>query len=287
MSLSHSEYELRESTEREQIARLHQFVSAYERLFVLTGAGMSTNSGIPDYRDSQGSWKGASPIQHQAFISQPEKRQRYWARSMAGWPPLARARPNAGHQALARLEEAGRLSLLVTQNVDGLHQRAGHRQIVDLHGRLDRVVCLQCRRMLSRHRVQELLVQANSGWLADVHALRPDGDIELGDVDYSQFRVPECPKCGGILKPDVVFFGDTVPAAAAKRAWFGLSSADAAMVVGSSLMVWSGFRFIREAAQRGLPVLAVNQGRTRADDLLTCKLDGDSSQLLEKAILRI
>src|SRR5690625_639575 len=165
MTLSCSKNSSHGQAAREQVARLHQFVSAYRRIFVLTGAGMSTNSGIPDYRDSHGAWKGATPIQHQAFLTQPANRRRYWARSMAGWPPVARARPNAGHRALARLEAAGRLSLLVTQNVDGLHQRAGHRQVIDLHGRLDRVACLQCDRMLSRDRVQDMLVQANTNWL--------------------------------------------------------------------------------------------------------------------------
>ncbi|WP_109995055.1 NAD-dependent protein deacetylase [Salinisphaera sp. LB1] len=273
-----------ETTRTVHVERLRDFVSRHRRLFVLTGAGMSTDSGIPDYRDRDGGWKGARPIQHQAFISQLSKRRRYWARSMAGWPPVARARPNPGHRALARLGAAGRLSLLVTQNVDGLHQAAGSGSVVDLHGRLDRVVCLDCGTRLSRHRVQDMLVEANRGWLHDAAAMRPDGDIELGDVDYQRFNVPDCPLCSGILKPDVVFFGGAVPRPRVERAWAGLAGAEAVLVSGSSLMVWSGFRFVREAAVRGLPIMAINRGRTRADDLITHKIDDDCGALLDAAI---
>jgi NAD-dependent SIR2 family protein deacetylase len=268
----------------DHVGALQRFVSAHRSLFVLTGAGISTGSGIPDYRDRDGGWKGATPIQHQAFVSQLSRRRRYWARSMAGWPAVARARPNAGHAALARLGAAGRIGLLVTQNVDGLHQAAGNRSAVDLHGRLDRVICLDCDTRLSRHRVQEMLVDANRGWLHDSDAIRPDGDIELGDVDYDSFVVPDCPVCRGILKPDVVFFGGAVPKRTVARAWAGLGRADAVLVVGSSLMVWSGFRFVREAARQGLPIMAINHGRTRADDLITHKLDDDCAALLDTAI---
>lgn len=268
----------------QDIASLRAFIDSYRRIFVLTGAGISTGSGIPDYRDRAGGWKGATPIQHQEFTRIPGKRQRYWARSMAGWLPVARARPNAAHRALARLGASGHTALLVTQNVDGLHQAAGSRGVVDLHGRLDRVICLDCGTRLSRHRVQDMLVAHNSGWLADSNAIRPDGDIELGDVDYGAFNVPGCPVCGGILKPDVVFFGGSVPKAVVNRAWAGLERSDAVLVAGSSLMVWSGFRFVREAARRGLPIMAINRGRTRADDLIDTKLDADCASLLDAAI---
>jgi NAD-dependent SIR2 family protein deacetylase len=270
--------------EDDSVQRLRAYLTAYQRLFVLTGAGMSTDSGIPDYRDRTGQWKGASPIQHQEFVHQLAKRRRYWARSMAGWPPVKRAQPNAGHRALARLDKAGRIALLVTQNVDGLHHAAGNHDIVDLHGRLDRVICLACGEVFSRDRVQDMLIQANSGWLTDADALRPDGDIELGDVDYDAFEVPDCPVCGGILKPDVVFFGGAVPKARSERAWAGLEAADAVLVAGSSLMVWSGFRFVRTAAQRALPIFVINHGHTRADALATHKIDGDCSSLLDAAI---
>lgn len=267
-----------------QAAAAADFIARHRRLFVLTGAGISTGSGIPDYRDRNGGWKGATPIQHQDFINQLAKRRRYWARSMAGWPPVARATPNPGHHAIARLGGLGRLSLLVTQNVDGLHQAAGSRGVVDLHGRLDRVICLVCDTRISRHRVQDMLIEANRGWLHDADAMRPDGDIELGDVDYEAFNVPACPVCGGTLKPDVVFFGGAVPGARVTRSWTGLAGADAVLVAGSSLMVWSGFRFVREAARNGLPILSINRGHTRADDLITQRIDGDCGAVLDAAI---
>ncbi|RJS92360.1 NAD-dependent protein deacetylase [Salinisphaera sp. Q1T1-3] len=266
------------------VAMVRAFIASHRRLFVLTGAGLSTGSGIPDYRDRQGGWKGASPIQHQAFVQQLAKRRRYWARSMAGWPPVARARPNIGHRALARLGHAGRIGLLVTQNVDGLHQAAGSTSVVDLHGRLDRVVCLDCGTRVHRNEVQSTLIETNAGWLTDAEAIRPDGDIELGDVDYDRFSVPPCPMCGGVLKPDVVFFGGAVPRSRVERAWAGLAASDAVLVAGSSLMVWSGFRFVREAAARGLPVMAINRGHTRADGLLSAKIDNDCTQVLDQAI---
>ena len=272
------------SARSHNVAALRGFIDAHRRLFVLSGAGLSVGSGIPDYRDRQGGWKGATPIQHQAFISQHDKRQRYWARSMAGWPPVARARPNAGHEALAGLGRREQLSLLVTQNVDGLHQAAGSRGVVDLHGRLDRVVCLECGNRIHRNEVQTALIEANAGWLTDADAIRPDGDIELGDVDYARFNVPGCPMCGGVLKPDVVFFGGSVPKARVERAWAGLRASDGVLVAGSSLMVWSGFRFVREAARTGLPVMAINYGKTRADDLLTHKIDDDCVEVLEAAL---
>lgn len=268
----------------QDVERLTDFLSQHRRLFVLTGAGLSTGSGIPDYRDREGGWKGATPIQHQEFVHQLAKRRRYWARSMAGWPPVARATPNPGHHAIAALESLGRVSLLVTQNVDGLHQAAGSRGVVDLHGRLDRVICLDCDTRLSRHHVQKLLIQANAGWLHDAEAMRPDGDIELGDVDYDAFNVPACPACGGILKPDVVFFGGAVPKKRVTRAWAGLAGADAVLVAGSSLMVWSGYRFVREAARQQRPVCSVNRGKTRADDLITHRIDGDCGAMLSAAV---
>lgn len=263
---------------------LRAFIAEHPRLFVLTGAGLSTGSGIPDYRDRNGGWKGAAPIQHQAFVQRLNKRKRYWARSMAGWPAVARATPNAGHHALARLAEPDRRVRIVTQNVDGLHQAAGNRRVIDLHGRLDRVVCLDCQTRLYRDRIQTRLVEANAGWLQDAETLRPDGDTELGAVDYEAFQVPECPECGGVLKPDVVFFGGAVPRNTVAQAWAALARSEAVLIAGSSLMVWSGYRFVRQAAARGLPILAINRGHTRADPLLSGKLDGDCGRLLDAAV---
>jgi len=265
-------------------AQLRQFIDLHARLFILTGAGCSTASGIPDYRDAAGNWKGAAPIKHQAFINSAYHRQRYWARSMAGWPAMRRAEPNAAHRAIARLQERGRASALVTQNVDGLHLAAGSDRVIHLHGRMDRVLCLQCDTHFTRSYVQELLTDGNRDWVQDSVTVRPDGDMELGDVDYSRFSVPACPVCGGVLKPDVVFFGGAVPKPRVERARRRLQRSDAVLVVGSSLMVWSGMRFVRHAAELGLPIAIVNQGVTRADDLADLKLQGDCADLLAGAV---
>ncbi|MGE0310504.1 MAG: NAD-dependent protein deacetylase [Lautropia sp.] len=251
---------------------LAAFVDRHPRLFVLTGAGVSTDSGIPDYRDERGAWKRAQPMTWQAFTGSVAARQRYWGRSMIGWPRIAAALPNDAHRALARLEDAQRLRLLVTQNVDGLHQRAGSRSVVDLHGRLDRVVCLTCRRLEPRLAFQHRLQALNPQWQAASIATAPDGDAELDGVDYARFVLPACEACGGILKPDVVFFGESVPRDRVETARAALAGSDAMLIVGSSLMVFSGFRFAREAAQLGKPIASVSLGVGRADDLLSLKV---------------
>jgi NAD-dependent SIR2 family protein deacetylase len=240
---------------------------------VLTGAGCSTNSGIPDYRDTHGNWKRPQPVTFQAFTGDEPTRQRYWARSLIGWRRFGRAQPNETHQALARLEAQGRCELLVTQNVDRLHQAAGSRRVIDLHGRLDLVRCMGCERRMQRAEFQHELGQVNADWLTLDAADAPDGDADLACADFADFRVPACRACGGMLKPDVVFFGENVPRDVVATAQHHLAQADAMLIVGSSLMVYSGFRFVRAAADRGLPIAAVNLGRTRADDLLTLKVE--------------
>lgn len=260
-------------------AALRRFLDRHRRLFVLTGAGISTGSGIPDYRDADGAWKRPQPVSYQAFTGQAAVRRRYWARSLAGWAPFAAARPNAAHHALAALERQGRIGLLVTQNVDGLHQRAGSTAVVDLHGRLDRVVCLDCGARTPRAVLQQRLLALNPGWERLLARVAPDGDADL-EADFSEFRVPDCEACGGLLKPDVVFFGEAVPRARVEGAVAGLHCCDAVLVVGSSLMVYSGYRFVRLAAEAGLPVAAVNLGRTRADPLLRLKVQTDCGQVL-------
>jgi len=251
---------------------LQDFVDRHERLFVLTGAGCSTNSGIPDYRDSDGNWKRTRPVTIQAFLGEAATRQRYWARSMVGWRRFGRAAPNGAHHALAKLEAQGRCELLLTQNVDRLHQAAGNQRVIDLHGRLDVVRCLGCAATTPRHAFQDELARLNPDWLALDAADAPDGDADL-DRDFSSFVVPACAVCGGVLKPDVVFFGENVPRDVVASALDHLAQADAMLIVGSSLMVYSGFRFVRMAEQRGLPIAAVNLGRTRADELLTLKVE--------------
>jgi NAD-dependent SIR2 family protein deacetylase len=252
---------------------LQEFIDRHRSLFILTGAGCSTRSGIPDYRDGDGNWKRMQPVTYQAFMGDVGTRRRYWARSLLGWRRFHRARPNDAHRALARLEAMGKSELLVTQNVDRLHQAAGSERVIDLHGRLDLVRCMSCGRRTSRDALQDELGRLNAGWLELDAADAPDGDADLESVDFSSFAVPPCSACGGVLKPDVVFFGESVPPDRVGSARRSLEQADAMLIIGSSLMVYSGFRFVEMAAGAGKPVAAVNLGRTRADGLLELKVE--------------
>jgi len=264
---------------------LAHFIAEHPRLFVLTGAGCSTGSGIPDYRDLEGGWKRRPPVTYQAFTGDAVTRARYWARSLIGWRRFGRAQPNGTHRALAALEAQGRIGMLLTQNVDGLHQSAGSRNVIDLHGRLDQVRCLSCEQRIARDRFQRELEASNPSW-RDLDALDgPDGDADLDGLDFSTFDVPACVECGGLMKPDVVFFGENVPRDRFERASVELDAADAMLVVGSSLMVFSGYRFARAAAAAKKPIAAVNLGRTRADDLLSLKIESDCAATLEAVAL--
>ncbi len=259
---------------------LSEFIDRHPRLFVLTGAGCSTGSGIPDYRDADGEWKRGRPVMLQDFLADEHWRKRYWARSLVGWKRMNAARPNDAHRSLARLESDGRVVQLVTQNVDGLHQAAGSRNVIDLHGRVDVVRCLGCDRRVPRAEVQAELTRRNPAFAELAALAAPDGDAELEGIDFAAFDVPGCETCGGLLKPDVVFFGERVPAERVERAFAALEQSDALLVVGSSLMVYSGYRFARAAADAGKPIAAVNLGRTRADDLLTLKVTERCSEAL-------
>ena len=258
---------------------LSGFVRAHPRLLVLTGAGISTGSGIPAYRDEAGCWKRKPPVLAQDFLRSAAVRRRYWARSMAGWPLVAAAVPNAAHRALAQLEDA-HVHGLVTQNVDGLHQRAGSTSVVELHGSIARVRCIECAGELDRERVQATLVAANPGYAALLARAAPDGDAELDDADLDGFLPPECPRCRGVLKPAVVFFGEAVPKERVAAIAQALDEADALLVVGSSLMTYSGYRFCEHAHRTGKPLAAVNVGRTRADPLLCLKIERPCAEVL-------
>lgn len=254
---------------------------------VLTGAGVSTDSGVPGYRDETGAWMGAAPMQFQDFERSPEARQRYWARSFAGFARMAGATPNPAHLALASLERAGHVRLLVTQNVDGLHQRAGSRQVLDLHGALSRVVCIQCAHSMTRRALQARLSELNPEWSATDGLIRPDGDVELGDYDYHRFVIAECPQCAGPLKPDVVFFGERVPPERHAQANAAIAEAALLLVVGSSLMVNSGYRLVRTAEQHDVPIVVINRGQTRADAVAELKLEGNAGALLSELVARL
>jgi NAD-dependent SIR2 family protein deacetylase len=251
---------------------------------VLTGAGLSTESGIPDYRGPSGAARPSTPMTFQTFTGSADARRRYWARSHLGWRVIARAEPNAGHSAVAALERAGLLAGTITQNVDGLHTAAGSREVVELHGNLDRVVCLSCGTRSSREELDGRLRAANRAWTAQVLAVNPDGDVSLADDDLARFRTVDCRECGGVLKPDVVFFGETVPPDRVAACFSLVDRAAALLVLGSSLTVMSGYRFVLHAAKLGIPVAIVNQGATRGDGKASLLVDAPLGQLLPRLV---
>ena len=246
------------------------------RIVALTGAGCSTESGIPDYR-SPGT-APRRPIQHREFLQSEAARARYWARSAVGWPRLRGAQPNAGHRALAALERAGNLAGVLTQNVDRLHHAAGSQRVVELHGAIAEVICLGCGALTSRDEVQARLLAQNPGLALATGAEAPDGDMDLGETP--DLRVPACLACGEVLKPHVVFFGDNVPPPRLAQAWALLDEGDALLVAGTSLTVFSGYRFVRRAAERGLPVVILNRGPTRGDPLAQVCWDAATGEAL-------
>jgi NAD-dependent SIR2 family protein deacetylase len=257
------------------LSPLVDFIDSHPRLLVLTGAGCSAPSGIPTYRDHAGQWQRNTPIQHADFVRFEASRKRYWARSLAGWPAVSQAQPNAAHKTLVSMEGRGQIPLLVTQNVDRLHQRAGHQQVIDLHGRLDQVTCLTCDAKSSRDVMQLRLLALNNIDVPTTTRLAPDGDADVEEQLTQTLHIPTCEICGGTLKPDVVFFGGAVPKNTVESIYAALTQVDGMLVVGSSLTVFSGFRFCREAHKQGLPIAAINQGTTRADDLFSLKIEAD------------
>ena len=269
--------------EREaELDALRKFIDDRSRMLVITGAGISTDSGIGDYRDSAGRWKRPRPVSHQDFMASHHWRQRYWGRSQLGYPAFWRAQPNVAHRALARLEGAGKMTALVTQNVDRLHQRAQHRAVIDLHGRLDQVICMDCGGISPRAAVQEWLEAKNPQIQERSFALAPDGDADL-EIDFSEIQVPNCEGCGGVLKPHVVFFGDSVDKSLVEEIMTAVEESDGLLVIGSSLMVFSSFRFVRRAHQCAVPIAALNKGATRADELMSLKV-ARSAKVLERLI---
>lgn len=261
-------------------------------VLVITGAGLSTESGIPDYRGVTGRARPSTPMTYQEFIGHPDARRRYWARSHVGWRTIAQARPNSGHHAVGSLQTAGLLGTVITQNVDGLHQAGGASDVIELHGSLDRVVCLDCADLSSRTRLEDRLSQANpylDQWIrAGPHDVKPDGDVDLAPDLVARFRTAPCERCSGDrLKPDVVFFGESVPKPTVARCFELVERAGALLVLGSSLSVMSGYRFIRRARRLGLPIGIVNQGATRADADATFRVDAPLGPTLETLLSQV
>jgi NAD-dependent SIR2 family protein deacetylase len=258
---------------------------------LLSGAGLSTESGIPDYRGPTGRARRAEPMTYQTFVAGAAARQRYWARSHVGWRHVARAAPNAGHRAVAGLERRGLVDGIITQNVDGLHQAAGARQVIELHGSLDRVRCLSCGQRTARTELDARLRAANPGWLryvsGEATAINPDGDAVLADPAVERFRVVGCRQCGGLLKPDVVFFGENVPRPRVDDCYALVERARALVVLGSSLTVMSGYRFVRQAAKLQIPVVIMNQGQTRGDAQAIATIDAPLGPALTALVRRL
>lgn len=251
---------------------------------VLSGAGVSTESGIPDYRGPQTREKDHSPIQYREFIEEPRTRRHYWARSAVGWPTFDAAAPNAGHRALAQLEATGHVNGIITQNVDRLHQSAGSERVVELHGALAEVECLECGSITCRRSLQERLLHLNPGWTHQATQLAPDGDVDIPRKATRNFTVPACQSCGGTLKPNVVFFGENTAAPRVERAWALLDRADVLLVTGSSLTVYSGFRFVRGAVEANQAVGIVNLGDTRGSPLSSVHVDGKTGEVLPRLV---
>jgi NAD-dependent SIR2 family protein deacetylase len=254
---------------------------------ILSGAGLSTESGIPDYRGPTGLARPGQPMTYQAFTGGAAARQRYWARSYQGWRLMARAAPNDGHRAVAELGRHGLLSGIITQNVDGLHQAAGARGVIELHGSLDRVRCLGCGERTPRGELDGRLRAANPGWAAEVTQVNPDGDVTLADDQVLSFRVVDCAGCGGLLKPDVIFFGENVPRPRVDECFALVGRSRALVVLGSSLTVMSGYRFVRHAARLDVPVVIINQGATRGDAAAMITLDAPLGETLRDLAARL
>lgn len=272
-----SNFAARESNTVDELA---EFMTQYSNSFVITGAGISSGSGIPTYRDDSGTWKSNRPIQHAEFMRTHSIRQRYWARSFSGWPTIDKARPNAAHVELANLETLNFVGQLVTQNVDRLHQRANHKQVIDLHGRLDQVLCMDCGALVARSDIQDWLKEHNTHLHESPRLTRPDGDADVDDSLVKEVRVPSCRRCDGVLKPNVVFYGSSVEKDLVASIYEKILSSGSLLIVGSSLMVYSSYRFCKFAAENNIPIACINQGLTRADNLLALKISEPCAESL-------
>ena len=270
--------------EQTPIEQLVCFFESHQSIFVITGAGISTESGIPDYRDENGDWKRRSPITHQQYIREEAFRKRYWSRSMVGWKMMKEATPNQGHLALTSLEKAGLLQVIATQNVDGLHQQAGSQHVIDLHGNIARCICMQCGKSIHRQDLQIALEAVNPDFTDLTANSAPDGDADLNCYHLVEFQVPDCETCGGLLMPDVVFYGGSVPKTRVNYLNQQLANSDAMLVIGSSLMTYSSYRYCLDGASQNKPIIAINRGVTRADPLLAYKIEDHCGEILNGLI---
>ncbi|HEY8087781.1 MAG TPA: NAD-dependent protein deacetylase [Polyangiaceae bacterium] len=262
------------------VERLCELVRG-KAVLALTGAGLSTESGIPDYRSPESLARARRPIHGPEFVRSASLRRRYWARSTLGWERMRSAAPNAGHRALARLEAAGRVVRVVTQNVDRLHHKAGSRRVTELHGALADVVCLGCAAIEDRDRLQARLLALNPGWASRGAETAPDGDADLPTDEVERFVVAPCTACGGVLKPRVVFFGENVPRPVVDEAFAAVDAAELLLVLGTSLAVFSGYRFLRRAVERGIPVAMVNRGPVRGEEHAVLKVEASTGETME------
>ncbi|CAL1536153.1 unnamed protein product [Lymnaea stagnalis] len=264
---------------------LQSFISEHSKLFVLTGAGISTESGIPDYRSEGVGLYATSktrPVQYADFLKKETIRQRYWARNFIGWPRFSSFQPNRSHYILSDWERLGKVHWLVTQNVDALHYKAGSQNVTELHGSAHRVICLSCNFKFTRHAMQDMIIDINPDWSSEAVSIGPDGDVALNSANISDFKVPTCPKCCGILKPEITFFGDNVPKNTVHFVLEKMFESDAVLVIGSSLEVYSGYRFMHRARECGMKIAIINIGPTRADKLADIRISARCGDILQR-----
>lgn len=274
-------------TSESDMYNLTNFVRQNRKILVLTGAGISTESGIPDYRsEGVGLYARSNnrPVQYSDFVRSASIRQRYWARNFVGWPQFSSFLPNICHKILRQWEISGKLHWLVTQNVDALHFKAGSEHLTELHGSAHRVMCLNCENRMPRTELQDLIHKHNPSWRAESVEMAPDGDVRLNTEQVQGFKVPPCPSCGGVLKPEIIFFGDSVPKPTVNFVFGKVTESDGLLVLGSSLEVYSGFRFVNAAQMQGKPIAIVNIGPTRADDLASVKISAKCSDVLQQIL---
>ncbi|XP_076294132.1 NAD-dependent protein deacylase Sirt4 isoform X1 [Lasioglossum baleicum] len=277
-----------ESVKDSDIMRLKEFIDSHNNMCILTGAGISTESGIPDYRSENVGLYARSnrrPVLYKDFCASDDIRKRYWARNYVGWPRFSSLKPNETHKILNKLEDAQKVRSIITQNVDNLHSKAGSRRVIELHGTAFRVMCLKCDQKICRYYLQEILDSLNPNMTATSQLIRPDGDVDISQEQVKGFVVPACMNCGGILKPDIVFFGDNVPRQVVESVQYNVKHSDSLLILGSTLTTYSGYRIALQANNAGIPIAILNIGHTRADDLASVKVEGRCGEVLSRIFM--